>query len=73
MVKESLVGFAEIALTVPIAIVTCGGPVFHAAATADGKAAADEALIAKLLFGAGELAFFGGGGEFLYGGFEDAA
>lgn len=73
VVKEALVAFAEITLAVPITIVSCRGPVFHTAAPTDGEAAADEALVAELLLGTGELTFFGGGGEFFYGSFEDAA
>ncbi len=73
MVEESLVGFAEVALAVPVAGVRCGGSVFHTAAPADGKAAADEALVTELLLSAGEPALFVGGGEFFYWRFEDAA
>jgi len=65
VVEESLVGFAEVTLAVPVAGVTCGGAVFHTAAPADGEAATDEALITELLLGTGELALLSGGGELL--------
>ena len=62
---------AEIALSAGAA---AGGiSIFEAAATAKGKVAAEQALVGKVLLGAGKGAVEGGGGELLQRGLEDIA
>jgi hypothetical protein len=67
VIEESLVTFAEVRLLGDIALV------LHAASTAKGKVAAEQALVAEILFGSGKVAFFFGGCKLFNGGLAEVA
>ena len=53
IIEEELVAFAEIAFFAEVVFVE-RRPVFHTAASTDGKVPADEAFITNILFGPGK-------------------
>lgn len=72
MVEKLFVAFAEIAFSREIVVIPTGS-VFHAAAPADVKMAADKTFVAELLLGPCEGAFLLVGGESFQGRFENTA
>ena len=65
MVKELLVGLAEVAFSAVVFFVErCS--VLHTATSADSQVPADKALVTEILLGSGKLSLFTAGGKFFY-------
>jgi len=71
VIEEFLVTFAKITFALPILIKR--GPVFHASAATEGEVSANDAFVGEFFLGAGEGAFFPGGGELFDGRLEDTS
>ena len=78
IIEEALIALAEIAfhpsvLRLLSSVLCLLSSVFNTAAATNGEVSAEQAFVAKILFGAGKGQLFTAGGKFLYRRFKNIA